>query len=135
MRVKSSYLFKEMTKFSRKSRVSELIRRELARMFQTFVFNNDTKSVFYLTVTEVTISNDLKNATVFILPFFPIQNNLDNQAILDSINIESHKIRKNLGSLNLRFTPKLRFKIDDLQEKTKKIDDLFNSPKVSQDLR
>ncbi len=124
-----------MTKFSRKSRVSELIRRELARMFQTFVFNNDTKSVFYLTVTEVTISNDLKNATVFILPFFPIQNNLDNQAILDSINIESHKIRKNLGSLNLRFTPKLRFKIDDLQEKTKKIDDLFNSPKVSQDLR
>lgn len=59
-----------MTKFSRKSRVSELIRRELARMFQTFVFNNDTKSVFYLTVTEVTISNDLKNATVFILPFF-----------------------------------------------------------------
>lgn len=135
MRVKSSYLFKEMTKFSRKSRVSELIRRELARMFQTFVFNNDTKSVFYLTVTEVTISNDLKNATVFILPFFPIQNNLDNQAILDSINIESHKIRKNLGLLNLRFTPKLRFKIDDLQEKTKKIDDLFNSPKVSQDLR
>ena len=135
MRVKSSYLFKEMTKFSRKSRVSELIRRELARMFQTFVFNNDTKSVFYLTVTEVTISNDLKNATVFILPFFPIQNNLDNQSILDSINIESHKIRKNRGSLNLRFTHKLRFKIDDLQEKTKKIDDLFNSPKVSQDLR
>lgn len=124
-----------MTKFSRKSRVSELIKREIAKIFQSFVFNDFSTSVFYLTVTEVYISSDLKNATVFILPFFPVGNSLNNKEILDLIKVESSKIRKSLGSLNLRFTPKLNFKIDDLNEKTKKLDDLFRSPKVSQDLK
>ena len=124
-----------MTKFSRRSRVSELIKRKLARIFQSFVFNDYSTSVFYLTVTEVYISSDLKNATVFILPFFPVGNSLNNKEILDLITVQSSKIRKSLGSLNLRYTPKLNFKIDDLNEKTKKLDDLFKSPKVSQDLK
>ncbi len=53
-----------MTKFSRKSRVSELIKRELAKIIQSFVFNEFSTSVFDLTVTEVYISSDLKNEIV-----------------------------------------------------------------------
>ena len=123
-----------MSKNARKLRISELIKRELSQILNSFTFNKDFDCSFYITVTEVDISNDLKNATVFILPTFQSETKLKNRQVLDSIILQSNLVRKRLGALNLRFTPKLKFKIDDLAEKRSKIDELFNSPKVSQDL-
>ena len=123
-----------MSKNARKLRISELIKRELSQILNSFTFNKDFDCSFYITVTEVDISNDLKNATVFILPTFQSETKLKNRQVLDSIILQSNLVRKRLGALNLRFTPKLKFKIDDLAEKRSKIDELFNSPKVAQDL-
>lgn len=123
-----------MSKNARKLRISELIKRELSQILNSFTFNKDFDCSFYITVTEVDISNDLKNATVFILPTSQSETKLKNRQVLDSIILQSNLVRKRLGALNLRFTPKLKFKIDDLAEKRSKIDELFNSPKVSQDL-
>ena len=123
-----------MSKNARKLRISELIKRELSQILNSFTFNKDFDCSFYITVTEVDISNDLKNATVFILPTSQSETKLKNRQVLDSIILQSNLVRKRLGALNLRFTPKLKFKIDDLTEKRSKIDELFNSPKVAQDL-
>lgn len=123
-----------MSKNARKLRISELIKRELSQILNSFTFNKDFDCSFYITVTEVDISNDLKNATVFILPTSQSETKLKNRQVLDSIILQSNLVRKRLGALNLRFTPKLKFKIDDLAEKRSKIDELFNSPKVAQDL-
>ena len=43
-------------------------------------------------------------------------------------------LRKLSMSINLRFMPKLIFKIDHTADKVKKIDDILKSPKVAQDL-
>ena len=52
-----------MSKNARKLRISELIKRELSQILNSFTFNKDFDCSFYITVTEVDISNDLKNAT------------------------------------------------------------------------
>ena len=126
-----------MRESSRQSKVSELVKRELAKILQSHIFNSHSilKIPFYLTVTEVQISKDLKNSTVFVHPFFPTNQKISDDDILKIISSESYKLRKNLGSLNLRFLPKIKFKIDKLLEENRKIDELFSSPRISQDLQ
>ena len=126
-----------MRESSRQSKVSELIKRELAKILQLHIFNSQSisKTPFYLTVTEVQISKDLKNAMIFVLPFFPTDQKISDDDILKIILSESYMLRKNLSSLNLRFLPKLKFKIDKLVEENRKIDELFSSPRISQDLQ
>lgn len=124
-----------MTKYKRKVRVSELIKRELGTFFQNFAIRKNDKEYFYLTVTEVDISEDLRNAIVYFSPFSPDNNLMDNYELVELIIKNNKKIMQTLSRLNLRYLPKLNYKIDELLDQTSKLDKLFNSPKVIQDLK
>tara|TARA_X000000950_G_scaffold243979_1_gene299773 strand:- start:267 stop:647 length:381 start_codon:yes stop_codon:yes gene_type:complete len=124
-----------MNKYKRKVRVSELIKRELGIFFQNYAIRKSEKEFFYLTVTEVNLSNDLRNATVYLSPFFPVKHKIDKKDLIHLIIVHNKKIKQNLSKLNLRYLPKLNYKIDDLFDQTSKIDKLFNNPKVIQDLK
>lgn len=124
-----------MTKYKRKVRVSELIKRELGTFFQNFAIRKNDKEYFYLTVTEVDISEDLRNAIVYFSPFSPDNNSMDNYELVELINKNNKKIMQTLSRLNLRYLPKLNYKIDKLLDQTSRLDKLFNSPKVIQDLK
>tara|TARA_B100001027_G_scaffold137441_1_gene95470 strand:+ start:399 stop:779 length:381 start_codon:yes stop_codon:yes gene_type:complete len=124
-----------MNKNNRKVRVSELIKRELGTFFQNFAIRKNEKEYFYLTITEVDISKDLRNAIVYFSPYFPNKNIINQQDMVGLIITYNKKIKQNLSKLNLRYLPKLHYKIDNLFDKSSKIDVLLNSPKVSQDLQ
>ena len=124
-----------MNKNNRKVRVSELIKRELGTFFQNFAIRKNEKEYFYLTITEVDISKDLRNAIVYFSPYFPDKNIINQQDMVELITTYNKKIKQNLSKLNLRYLPKLHYKIDNLIDKSSKIDVLLNSPKVIQDLQ
>ena len=124
-----------MNKNNRKVRVSELIKRELGTFFQNFAIRKNEKEYFYLTITEVDISKDLRNAIVYFSPYFPDKNIINQQDMVELITTYNKKIKQNLSKLNLRYLPKLHYKIDNLIDKSSKIDILLNSPKVIKDLQ
>ena len=124
-----------MPKYKRKVRVSELIKRELGTFFQNFAIRKNDKEYFYLTVTEVDISEDLRNGIVYFSPFSPDNNLIDNYDLVGLIKKNNKKIKQNLSKLNLRYLPKLNYRIDELLDQTSKLEKLFNSPKVIQDIK
>ncbi|MBL4578449.1 MAG: 30S ribosome-binding factor RbfA [Flavobacteriales bacterium] len=103
----------------RQNKVSRLIQKELANLFQASQMG--TKNAF-ITVTTVRISPDLAQAKVY-LSIFPLskggaQNNDPElkEIILEEIKSKSSAVRKRLGNLvknQLRIVPALEFYIDD----------------------
>ena len=100
----------------RQNKVSRLIQKELANLFQAS--NMGTPNAF-ITVTLVRISPDLAQAKVY-LSIFPIgEQNADadlKNHILDEIKSKSSAVRKRLGNAvknQLRIVPTLEFYIDD----------------------
>ena len=112
---------------ARQLKVSEQIKIYLAEIIKNHSFGYEKESHFTITISEVNISIDLKNAYIFIVPFWQNDISLSDEEVLDLVYKESYLIKKKLSSsLSLRFTPKLLFKIDKLARETQKIDKLFN---------
>lgn len=108
----------------RQLKVAETIRHSLSQMFiRGDFYLKDGKTLPQISVTEVQISPDLKNATAFIMP-------LAGQAQQETIEIlhqQAPQIRHYLSNnIELRYTPKLHFKIDEVIEKADHIDQLFH---------
>ncbi len=120
---------------ARQLKVSEQIKRYLAEIIKNHSFGYEKESLFTITISEVNISIDLKNAYVFIVPFLQNGTELNDQDALDLVYKDLYLIKKKLSAnLALRYTPKLIFKIDKLDRESQKIDSLFKDPKVAQDL-
>ena len=72
-----------------------------------------------ITVTEVRIAPDLKNATVFIMPL--LGRNMDET--LAAMNAHAYYFQKEIArQMSIKFTPKLVFKGDETFEEADKID-------------
>ncbi|MAY89808.1 MAG: ribosome-binding factor A [Rickettsiales bacterium] len=120
---------------ARQLKVSEQIKRYLADIIKNHSFGYEKESLFTITISEVNISIDLKNAYVFIVPFLQNGMELNDQDALELVYKDLYLIKKKLSAnLALRYTPKLIFKIDKLDRESQKIDSLFKDPKVAQDL-
>ena len=79
-----------------------------------------------ITITEVNVSPDLKNAKVYIMPLGG-ENKLE---VLDSLNKSNGRIKKLISSnINLRQIPKLQFKIDETFEYAKNIENILQKIK------
>ena len=103
----------------RQNKVSRLIQKELANLFQAAKMGSRNA---FITVTLVRISPDLAQAKVY-LSIFPLseggQRNDDSrlkETILEEIKSKGGAVRKRLGDLlrnQLRIIPTLEFYIDD----------------------
>ena len=88
--------------------------------YDEYIKNNN------ITITEVNISPDLKNAKVYIMPLGG-KNKLD---VLNSLNKITGRLKKIISNnINLRQTPKLTFKIDETFEYAKNIHDILEKIK------
>ena len=93
----------------------------LRESFYDQIIENNT-----ITVTEVNVSPDLKNAKVYIMPLGG-ENKLE---VLDSLNKSNGRIKKLISSnINLRQIPKLQFKIDETFEYAKNIENILQKIK------
>ena len=113
-------------KSQRQLRVGEELRHLISNallresFYDGYIENNN------ITITEVNVSPDLKNAKVYVMPLGG-KNKLD---VLNSLNKVSGRFKKIISSnISLRQTPKLVFKIDETFEYAKKINDILDKIK------
>ncbi|MBH43232.1 MAG: hypothetical protein CMP25_00385 [Rickettsiales bacterium] len=118
----------------RQLKISEHLKRSLSDITKNCFFENiDTP--FKILISEVNVSIDLKTAYVFVSPIWLKEKKLEEYEFLEFLRKEAHVFRKKLGSyLSMRYTPKIIFKIDTLEKDSQKIENLFNDPKIAQDL-
>ena len=96
-----------MHEVDRSRRVAELIRRELSTLIAREVSD---QRVHLVSVTAVTISRDLKQATVYVSSVEP---SVSPAEIESALNHAGKYLRYLLGrEVNLRTTPGLHFKYD-----------------------
>ncbi len=98
----------------RSERTRKLIQREISGLLEREV--NDPRLSKLISVTEVTLSPDLKYAKIFVST---LSDQMDNkQEILAGFNKASGFLRRELAShLKLRYTPQLSFHYDDSIER------------------
>ena len=115
----------------RQERVGELIRHTVADVMLRGELRDPALAGVSVTVTEVTVSPDLKNATAWVMPL----GGDDLVEVEAALNRCAKYIRGQVSrSTALKFTPRLKFRIDTSFDQADEVATLLNDPKVRQDL-
>ena len=115
----------------RQLRVGELIRHALADILSRGELTDDEVTRMMITVPEVRVSPDLRNATVYITPL----GGGDHKVAEKAMARHARFIRGQVAhKINLRFAPELTFRYDDRFDESAHIDALLHSPDVARDL-
>ena len=113
-------------KYQRQLKVGEELRHLISNALIRRSFYDEHIENNNITITEVNVSPDLKNARVYVMPLGG-ENKLD---VLNSLNKATGRLKKIISSnISLRQTPKLIFKIDETFEYAKKINDILDKIK------
>ncbi|MEZ5690771.1 MAG: 30S ribosome-binding factor RbfA [Rickettsiales bacterium] len=116
----------------RKLRVGEEIRHIIAELLMRGEVHSPTLLNSSITVSEVRVSPDLKNATVYVMPLAGERKDELLLALKESSPKFRHLISKRL---RLRYIPKLHFALDNSYEEAQRINDLLKNPDVAKDLK
>lgn len=113
----------------RQLRVAEQIKHVLAGLFARGDFHTEElRHVSMLTVTEVQISPDLKHATAYVVA----NGSADLSIILPALVEEAHEFQREINrQTQLKFTPKLQFRKDDIFDKAQRLEGIFSTIKYS----
>ncbi len=112
-------------------RVAEQVRHVLADLLARGEVRDDVLASTMVSVTEVRVSPDLRNATAFVKPIAA----KDEAAVLEALKANARYLRGEVARrLNTRYTPDLSFRLDESFDEAGKIDKLLRSPKVRRDL-
>jgi ribosome-binding factor A len=114
------------TKSQRQLRVGEELRHLISNALLRETFYDQIIENNNITITEVNVSPDLKNAKVYIMPVGG-ENKFE---VLDSLNKANGRIKKLISNnINLRQIPKLLFRIDETFEYAKNIENILQKIK------
>ena len=109
-----------MLPYKRSARVSDLIREEVADIIMNKIKH---KTLGFITVTGAKVSDDLRNATIYL----SVLNTAESQKTLKKINESASFVKSELGRrLKMKYVPNLTFKIDESIEYGRKIDSLLD---------
>lgn len=115
----------------RQLRVGELIRHALVDVLSRGDLHDPELTGASITVTEVRVSPDLRNATVFVLPL----GGAKTAETVAALKRATPFLRRMIGQeMTMKFLPALSFVADTAFEQSTRIDDLLRSPSVSRDL-
>lgn len=116
----------------RQLRVGELIRHAMAEMLTRGEIHDDVLAEHVVTVSEVRMSPDLRLASVYIMPL----GGKDLKSVLEALDRHRKYIRGEIAhAVNLKFAPDIRFMADDSFDEAQRMEAIFRSPKVAQDLK
>ena len=114
----------------RQLRVGEEIRHALAVVFERGDIRDPALQGVSITITEVRISPDLKNATAFVMPLGG--NREEAQDTVDALNRARPFLRRCLAkAVQLRYAPEINFSVDTSFEQAKRIDQLLRESGTS----
>ena len=115
----------------RQLRVGEQVRHVLVETLAQADFDDPDLAEANVTVTQVQVSPDLKNATVFVIPLGGVK--MDETVA--ALNRAAGYLRGQLGrAVALRFTPRLEFAPDRSFENADRIERILQAPRVRRDL-
>lgn len=110
----------------RQLRVGEQIRHIIAETLQRGHFHDEVliDAAAAVTVTEVRPSPDLKNATAYVISL----GGQEMDEILPALNNSAAAFQKDINAkANLKFTPRIKFKLDTSYENVQKLDEILNN--------
>ncbi len=94
-------------------------------------FRDPVLAASSVTVTEVSISRDLRHATAFVTPFGAG----DTKELVAALNRAAPYLRHQIAdAIRLRLLPDLRFSEDKASAYASRIDELLRRPEVARDL-
>lgn len=115
----------------RQLRVAELIRRTLSDVLMRGDIHDPDLNSMSITVGEVTTSPDLKVATAYVLPL----GGGDRDAMIVALNANRSELRRAVNkNLTLKFSPELRFRIDETFDRLDDSRALFSRDDVRRDI-
>ncbi len=106
----------------RQKQVNQTIRRELSDLLARQV--GDPRITGVISITEVSVSPDLKQAKVYISV---LGDDTEKSEVFDGLASASDFLRRELGSrIRMRYIPRLIFKRDDSLEKAERLQQLID---------
>ena len=115
----------------RQLRVGEELRHVLSEIISRGGLSDPALADANFTVTEVRLSPDLRNATVFVIPL----GGADLEGKVAALNRAASYFRGQVARMvNLRNNPRLTFAGDHSFDEANKIDSILNQPGVRRDL-
>lgn len=115
----------------RQLRVGQEIRRILAEIVIREGFLDEANFQQSVTITEVQVSPDLKNATAFVMPL----GGVNSDELIEDLTKQIHHYRSVIAKqLKTKYIPNLYFKIDTTFDQAEKISRLLNQPRVKRDI-
>ena len=116
----------------RQLRVGEELRHALAQLLRPGELRDPALSDAHITVTEVRISPDLKNATAFVMPL----GGQDEPRLLAALRRAAPWFRARVGEkAQLRHAPEIRFEVDRTFDEADRIGQLLRRPDVARDIK
>lgn len=115
----------------RQLRAGELIRHALVEILRDDALADPSLEGVSVTLTEVRMSPDLRHAICFIVPLGGDQT----AEVVKGLNRATGFLRGRLGqSIEMKFTPDLKFVPDETFDQAERMNRLFDDPKVRRDL-
>jgi ribosome-binding factor A len=115
----------------RQLRVGEELRHALSRILQRGELRDPALQDVTVTVTEVRLSPDLKNATAYVMPL----GGRHRDEVLAGLTRSAGYLRCQIArEVPLRFTPGLAFTLDTSFDHAHRINELLHRPEVERDL-
>jgi ribosome-binding factor A len=112
-------------------RAGELIRHALAEILSRGDVHDPVIEAHMITVPEVRMSPDLRQATVYVMPL----GGHDEKAVLEALNRNKRFLRGEIAHrVSMKFAPEIHFRIDERFAEADRIDKLLRSPEVKRDL-
>ena len=115
----------------RQLRVGELIRRALSEILMQGIIHDPDLNRISVTVSEVSASPDLKIATAYVCPL----GGKGGEDLIALLAINKSEIRRSISKkLTLKYTPDLRFRIDETFDRMDETRRLFSQENIKRDL-
>ena len=115
----------------RQLRVGELIRRALSEILMQGLIHDPDLNRISVTVSEVTASPDLKIATAYVCPL----GGEGGEDLIALLAKNKSEIRRSISKkLTLKYTPDLRFRLDETFDRMDETRRLFSQENIKRDL-
>ena len=112
-------------------KVGERVRHILSELLARGEAHDETLRAHNISVTEVRMSPDLRNAKVYVKPLL----GEDEDVVLKALRTNTAFFQREAAQrLGLKFAPKLQFRADESFDEASRIEALLDDPKVRRDL-
>jgi ribosome-binding factor A len=119
------------TRSVRTLRVGEQVRHVLSEILMRGDVHDEVLATHQVSVTEVRMSPDLRNAMVFVKPLL----GKDEAAVLKALRQNTAYLQREVaGRIKTKYAARLKFVADESFDEGSHIDALLRSPEVARDL-